>query len=85
MRDQRSGTPLAARRSDETQFLVLALLLDLECPGPWSVPELAREIGCDASTAEAVVRLHATGLVHRCGVFVFATRAARRFCALLRE
>jgi hypothetical protein len=85
MRDQRSGTPLAGRRSDEVQFLVLALLLDPECPGPWSVEELAREIGCELSAADAVVRLDAAGLANRTDGLVFPSRAASRFCQLLRE
>jgi len=63
--------------------MVLALLLG--CRGPWSVDELAREVGCELGAAEAVVRLQASGLVHCCGGLVFATRAASRFCQLLRE
>jgi hypothetical protein len=85
MRDQRSGTPPARRRSDEVQFVVLALLLDLECAGPWSVEELAREVGCEIAAADAVVRLHAAALAHLCDGFVFASRAASGFCQLLRE
>jgi hypothetical protein len=85
MRDQRSGTPAVERRSDEVQFLVLALLLDAECLGPWSVQELAREIGCELAAADAVVGLHAAGLAHRCEGLVFPSRAASRFCQLLRE
>jgi hypothetical protein len=85
MRDQRSGTPAVGRRSDEVQFLVLALLLDRECPGPWSVQELAREVGCELLAADAVVGLHAAGLAHRCEELVFPSRAASRFCQLLRE
>jgi hypothetical protein len=65
--------------------MVLALLLGPECPGPWSVEELALELGCQADADEAVVRSHAAGLAHLCGGFVFATRAASRFCQLLRE
>jgi hypothetical protein len=84
MRDQRSGTP-AGQRGDEVQFLVLALLLDRECPGPWSVEELAREIGCKLAAADAVVGLHAAGLVHRCQELVCPSHAASRFCQLLRE
>ena len=61
MRDQRSGTPPVGRRSDQLQFTVLALLLDPECPGPWSLDELAREVGCELGTADAVVRLGITG------------------------
>ncbi len=85
MRDQRSSRPCAARRSDDVQLVVLSLLLDAESPGPWSLEELARAVGCESAAAEAVVGLHAAGLAHRCGAFVFATRAASRFCQLLRE
>jgi hypothetical protein len=85
MRDQRSSTPPAERRSDEVQFLVLTLLLDPDWPGPWSLGELAREVGCEITAAAAVVRLHAAGLVHRVDEFVFAARPAVRFCQLLRE
>lgn len=85
MRDQRSGTPPVGRCGDEVQFLVLALLLDAECRGPWSVQELAREVGCELSAAAAVVGLHAAGLAHRCNGFVWPSRAASRFCQLLRE
>ncbi|MGD1056312.1 MAG: hypothetical protein ABR992_02765 [Solirubrobacteraceae bacterium] len=85
MRDQRSGMPPVGRRSDELQFLVLALLLDRECRGPWSVDELAREVGFELGTSDAVVGLQAAGLAHCCGEFVFASRAASRFSQLLRE
>jgi hypothetical protein len=84
MRDQ-PNAPAVERRRDETQFVVLALLLDPDCPGPWSLAELAREVGCEITVADAVVSLHAAGLVHRCDEFVFATRPAVRFCQLLRE
>lgn len=84
MRDQRSGTAVR-RYSDDLQFEVLALLLDAACPGLWSVDELAREVGCELGAATAVVRLQASGLAHCCGEFVFASRAALRFCQLLRE
>lgn len=85
MRDQRSSTPPAGRRGDEVQFAVLALLLDPDCPGPWSLAELAREVGCATTAAEAVVGLHAAGLAHRRGEFVWPSRPAVRFCQLLRE
>jgi len=85
MRVQRSRTQCVVRRSDDVQLVVLSLLLDSESPGPWSLEELARAVGCESAAAEAVVGLHAAGLAHRCGGFVFATRAACRFCQLLRE
>ncbi len=84
MQDQPIG-PDAMRLSNDVEFVVLTLLLDPECPGPWSVDELAREVGCEMSAGDAVARLHAAGLAHRCEGFVFATRAASRFCQLLRE
>ncbi len=84
MQDQASA-PAAARRCDEAEFVVLTLLLEAGGPAQWSLAELARELGCELAAGEAVVRLHAAGLVHRSGGFVFATRAASRFCQLLRE
>ena len=65
--------------------MVLAVLLDPCSPGPWTVAELAREVGCEAKAAEAVVRLHAAGLVHRSGEVVFASRPAVRFGELIRN
>jgi hypothetical protein len=88
MRDQRSGTTPARRRSEDVQVFVLSLLVDSESPGPWSVDELARAVGCGSAAAEAVVSLDAVGLAHRRGAFVLATpatRAVSRFCQLLRE
>jgi hypothetical protein len=67
------------------QFVVLALLLDAECPGLWSLGELARATGCELEVMDAVLALDAAGLVHRLHGFVFPTRAASRFCQLLRE
>lgn len=85
MRFERSSTASVGRCGQEAEFVVLALLLDRECPGPWSVQELAREVGCELLAAEAVVRLHAAGLAHRAGGFVWPSRAASRFSQLLRE
>lgn len=55
---------------------VLTLLLDGHA-GLWSVDEVAREIG-DPLAGDSLARLYGAGLVHRCGEFVFATRAAVR-------
>lgn len=85
MRDQRSGRARVEPRRDEVQFAVLALLLDPDWPGQWSLAELAREVGCELAAADAVVSLRAAGLVHQAGEFVFAARPAVRFCQLLRE
>jgi hypothetical protein len=79
MQDQ----PIDERRSDpigdEPERLVLYLLLEGDGPPLWSVQELGREIGSELTAADAVVGLHASGLVHRLGEFVFATRTAARF------
>jgi hypothetical protein len=57
---------------------VLELLLSSDSQRPWSVAEIERERGEHIETVDAVASLHAAGLVHRCGEFVFATRAALR-------
>ncbi|MCW3020366.1 MAG: hypothetical protein JWN10_2674 [Solirubrobacterales bacterium] len=77
MPDQRDRDVGAA--DDDLERSVLALLLDTKNPGPWSVHELARELGSELQTADAVARLHSVGLLHRCHEFVWATRAAARF------
>jgi hypothetical protein len=43
---------------------------------PWAVRELVLEIGDQIEVEDALARLHGVGLVHRCGEFVWATRAA---------
>jgi hypothetical protein len=43
---------------------------------PWAVRELVLEIGDQIEVEDALARLHGAGLVHRCGEFVWATRAA---------
>jgi hypothetical protein len=55
---------------------VLDLLLDPEEQRPWSVDEVARVMGEKIDTLDSLARLNAAGLVHRCGEFVFASRAA---------
>ncbi len=77
MRDQPSDNepPLS---DDEIERTILTLLLESNAPGQWSVEELAREVGGELRAIDAIVRLHAAGLVHRCHEFVWATRAAVR-------
>jgi hypothetical protein len=43
---------------------------------PWAIGELVLEIGDRLDVEDAVARLHGIGLIHRCGEFVWATRAA---------
>lgn len=44
----------------------------------WSLPELAREMGDESNTIDAVARLSRSGLVNQLGEFVFPSRSARR-------
>lgn len=70
--------PDPGRVLDETQRCVLcALLAPVGC-GLCSMRELAVAIGDHATAELAVEDLHAAGLVHRLGEFVFATRAVMR-------
>lgn len=81
MQDQRSKSDVRLA-DDEIERVVLALLLESEARGPWSERELGQEIGSELRATDAVFRLHATGLVHRCNGFTWATRAAERFSQL---
>jgi hypothetical protein len=63
---------------EQAEREVLALLLESSLPGPWSVLELGLQIGSDAMAVDAVMRLHAAGLVHLCHEFAWPTRTAVR-------
>jgi hypothetical protein len=63
---------------EQAEREVLALLLEPTPPGPWSIWELGLQIGSDVRAADAVMRLHAAGLVHLCHEFVWPTRTAAR-------
>jgi hypothetical protein len=82
MQDQpiSAGAEVACERIER---LVLALLLGVEYRGPWSIPEVAREVGCEMLADAAVESLHAAGLAHRHAGFVWPTRAAARASALV--
>ncbi len=76
---------LAGDEPADTERNVLCLLLESPTPGPWSVDELTRELGNDLLAVDAIVGLHAAGLVHRCHELVFPTRAAVRFNEIARS
>jgi len=73
------GTPDPGQMFDEIQRLVLCVLLLPAGAGLCSMGELAVAVGDADAAALAVEGLHATGLVHRLGEFVVATRPAVRF------
>lgn len=74
--------PSPARADADADASVLDLLT--AAPALWSTAELAREIGDPITAADAIARLHAVGLAHRLGDFVFATRAAHHAAQLTR-
>lgn len=62
----------------QTQQTILTLLL-CDRQSVWSVAELVAEIERELDVIDSLDELKAAGLIHRCGEFVFATRAAIRF------
>jgi hypothetical protein len=82
MQDQPSAADVGVA-DDEVERVVLTLLLEPGARGPWSVWELGLEVGSELRAADAVVRLHAAGLVHRVQEFVWVTRPLARLHELL--
>jgi hypothetical protein len=74
MQDETSHNP--SEEDERAQKAVLGLLLRPNDQRPWSVQEVESEVGETIATADAAASLHAAGLIHRCGDFVFASRAA---------
>jgi hypothetical protein len=67
-------------KSAQTEGAILGLLLDFEAGSLWSEEELVRTLsGSRVEVLDGLANLHAAGLIHRCGGFVFATRAASSF------
>ena len=73
MQDETSHNP--SEEDERAQKAVLGLLLGPNEQRPWSVQEVEREGGETIAAADAVASLDAAGLIHRCGDFVFASRA----------
>lgn len=61
---------------DRIERAVFMLLTDCSEQRPWSVRELELELGDPVDVADSLCHLQGAGLVHRCGDFVWATRAA---------
>jgi hypothetical protein len=78
MHDERSPADAEA----EADATVLDLLT--ETARLWSLAELGRAVGDNLTATDAVARLHAAGLAHRLGDFVFSSRAAERATQLRR-
>jgi len=74
MHDQ--PTPSPGERMDRADKDLLSTLSCDESHRPWSVDELARQMGEDPTGA--LGRLFREGLIHRLGDFVWAARPAVR-------
>ena len=77
MHDETTSAP--ACELDGLHRTLLELLLTDEAPGLWSTEEIATAMGDPVIAVDAVDTLHAAGLLHRLGDFVFPTRAAARY------
>lgn len=73
--DRSSDTPDVLRESSVIEFGIYNRLTLPDEQRPWAVRELVLEIGDQMEVEDALARLHGVGLVHRCGEFVWATRA----------
>ena len=68
-------TPVEIERREDA--IVLGVLSDAY-PALLSVEEVAREVGDQLATTDALARLYGAGLVHRLDGFVWLTRATVR-------
>jgi hypothetical protein len=74
----REPIPAPAVDDETIDAGILGLLLNPTKQRPWSVDEVAREIGNNMAVADGLARLYGAGLIHRLDGFVFATRSAVR-------
>lgn len=76
------GSPRTPRQFDQT---MLTTLLFEPALGPWTIDELARDIGTSPNDVDdSVWRLHRTGVIDRSEEgFVWVSRAAAHTAALL--
>jgi hypothetical protein len=69
-------------------WAILDVLTEPQLQRPWSLEELARELGTigePGEIADGTYRLHTAGLIHRTtDGFLFATRAALRYAEVNR-
>jgi hypothetical protein len=77
MLDERTCEPTLVEAS-RSEAIVMLMLLHAGHWWPWSISEVAQELGDETLATEAVAGLHAAGLVHRFGEFVLPTRPATK-------
>lgn len=71
---QEKGIGPVADRDAATDEAIMGLLV--EDRSLWAISEVERMIGNQLAAADGLARLRRSGLVHQCGEFVFASRAA---------
>jgi predicted DNA-binding transcriptional regulator len=77
--DGRDGC-VVAEQERQAEAAILGLLLNFEAGSLWSVEEVVRQLSVSSlEVIDGLASLHADGLIHRVGDFVFATRAASSF------
>lgn len=74
------GGCLAGEDQRSAEGAILALLLNFDAGSIWAVDELTRQLSAPRlAVIDGLAELEASGLVHRLGDFVFASRAASSF------
>jgi hypothetical protein len=73
---QETSTPKPDETLAAVESAIYMMLTVREQQRPWSLHELQLEIGNPIRTEDALQSLRGKGLVHRCGEFAWATRAA---------
>jgi hypothetical protein len=73
---QETSTPKPDETLAAIESAIYTMLSVRDEQRPWSLHELQLEIGHPLRTEDALRSLQGKGLVHRCGEFAWATRAA---------
>jgi hypothetical protein len=73
---QEPSTPERDKTLGQVEQAIYMLLVQRDEQRPWSVREVESEIGDADDVVDGLRTLNGLGLVHRCGEFVWATRAA---------
>jgi hypothetical protein len=71
---------VAREETRSVEAAIMGLLLNFDAGSIWAVEELVSQLSAPRlEVVDGLAELVATGLVHRLGDFVFATRAASSF------
>ncbi|HTB51053.1 MAG TPA: hypothetical protein VK701_08780 [Solirubrobacteraceae bacterium] len=69
-----------ADQERQTEGAILGLLLNFEAGSLWAVEEVVCQLSASRlEVIDGLASLHAAGLIHRIGDYVFVTRAASSF------